>query len=160
MAFKFLFGLWVLLVPVLSSSYLSLSIISISSPLESKSVTSFNQLAKPGCGWGKMECHLGRIKGFEDYINTLRDYLLKSWSTFVSSYPPSLHAVSLTREALRNRSIRRFDANHDFVLLPYSFEENLFNEQYQYRNNFGTRLIRKLYTDDDGFNSNKVKIMG
>ncbi|OXA39966.1 hypothetical protein Fcan01_25302 [Folsomia candida] len=151
-AFKFMIGFWALLYPILSNGYLGLIITSISSPLESRSVTQFYQLTKPGCDWGKTECLTRRINGFNKYFEALRQHLFTSWRRFVITdtyqadflkkiFDPNPHA-----ERLRNQSIRRFDPTQDFVLIPYSFEENLFNKVFHGRSSFDTRVQSKVKT--------------
>lgn len=128
-AFKFLFGLWALLVPILTNGYLGLSITSISSPLESISVTKFSQLTQPGCDWNNIECPISRIEQIGKYLPILGNYWHAGKRFWNRDINPrfSNHDINLSIEALRNQSIRRFDEKQDFVLLPYSFEENIFN---------------------------------
>ncbi|OXA37321.1 hypothetical protein Fcan01_27892 [Folsomia candida] len=134
-AFQFLFGFWGLLAPTLSNGYLGLSITSISSPLESTSVTRFKQLSKPGCDWGNVECQISRIKGLKKYLAALDNHLASSLlrllydKPYMEAYRPSAHDVTCrTSEALRIQSIRRFDVRQDFVLLPYLFEDDVFDK--------------------------------
>ncbi|OXA49540.1 hypothetical protein Fcan01_15853 [Folsomia candida] len=147
--YKILLGFWILLVPILSNAYLGLSITSISSPLESKSVTSFKELAKPGCIRGNVECHISRIKVFHKYTQVLNRYLFAAWGRLVYTSPninPFLvFNISQATEALRNTSMRRFDVNQDFVLLPYSLEVNISSRKYATRNNFYDGLETRLY---------------
>lgn len=49
-----------------------------------------------------------------------------------------------TLNALQNQSIRRFDANKDFAVLPYSFEENPFSNILQPRSSFDIELAATL----------------
>lgn len=129
-SFKFLIGFWLLLVPILTNGYVGLSITTISSPLEAKSVTTFNQLTKPGCEEANTECHISRIK----------------------RYTAALNIYSTMSEILKldvgktDKYIRKFDVNHDFVLLAYSLNENILakNLVFNIKSNFVARLLAEL----------------
>lgn len=149
-AFKFLFGLWLLLVPILTNGYLGLSITEISSPLESRSVTRFDQLSQPGCKPANNECHISRIKKFHKSLKALWKHWDTSWrrATYIEPFwvanRPTIEDLLRTATALRNQSIRKFDLNQDFVLLPYSLDENLFSNLLDHGNNFDRQLKVKL----------------
>ncbi|OXA42010.1 hypothetical protein Fcan01_23036 [Folsomia candida] len=124
--FRLLFGFYLLLIATLTNGYLGLSIIPLSAPLKSKSVTQFHQLAKPACfcNVGDMKCHIERSKGFMQYDDLVFDHIL-TMGTIISLYDRLGSEYPNTDEmlvAVQNKSIRGFDANEDFILMPYSIE--------------------------------------
>lgn len=146
-AFKFLFLFFVLLVPVLTTGYLGLSITSISSPLESRSMTKFDQLTKTGCEVGNTDCYISRLTKYTKYTDALAWYWIKSMRRFVypsASWRSSIDDVIRSLEALRNTSVRGFDPDSDFVILPQSFEENVFNVLSDSGSAFVTTIYSKL----------------
>ncbi|OXA49618.1 hypothetical protein Fcan01_15869 [Folsomia candida] len=154
--YKILFGFWMLLLQILTNSYIGLSVTSISAPLESKSVTRYEQLTKPGCQWNDMKCHMNRIKEFRQYINYWERADVNDEAYWVDFYANLGMTFTFDRnrtlEALRNKSIRRFDINRDFVLLPYSIEENISKEKltdndFYYRlESYLTDMVSKFLT--------------
>ncbi|OXA47815.1 hypothetical protein Fcan01_17128 [Folsomia candida] len=134
--FRILLGIWMLFLQILTNGYLGLSITSISAPLESTSVTRYDQLAKPGCDWGNTKCYIDRLRGLDRYLDILYNHVEvlwqrsqkddAHWAAVYANYGDTFtYDRNRTLEAVRNQSIRKFDAKEDFVLLPYPVEENM-----------------------------------
>lgn len=134
--FRVLTGIWVLVSIILTNAYLGLSITSISAPLESKSVTRFEQLAKPGCIWEDVKCHLDRIQVLDQYIYNVNYHIRVFWEKSQGSeaFWKDLYQEygmvfpddrNITLELVRNKSVRKFDVDKDYILLPYSIELNI-----------------------------------
>lgn len=133
--FRIMLGFLLLLIQVLTNGYLGLSITSISAPLAAISVTRFHQLAKPGCDTGNRKCQLDRLKRYNTYMRMVDDHArifyqrsLNTESYWVKAHEEYNRRTKLNRnrtlERLREQSIRKFDSNKDFVLLPYSLLDN------------------------------------
>ncbi|OXA49341.1 hypothetical protein Fcan01_15871 [Folsomia candida] len=153
--FRILFGFWMLLLQIFTNGYIGLSVTSISAPLESKSVTRFEQLTKPGCELNDLNCHIDRIKGFHQYITLITRHVGVTWqkaeindeaywAEFYAAYGETFtFDRNRTLEAVRDQSHRIFDDKTDFVLLPYSVEENI-SKRYVTVNDFYSRLYEYL----------------
>ncbi|OXA36970.1 hypothetical protein Fcan01_28271 [Folsomia candida] len=146
LAIRILLGNSILLFQIMSNAYLGTAITAISAPLESKSVTHFEQLAKPGCEWGNEKCHVARLKGFKKYVELIYNHVEVVWdrNKHDDAYYVGLgikfdHDRNRTLETLRNHTIRGFDIDADFVLLPYSIEANVSKKKLT-RNNFYKEL--------------------
>lgn len=134
--FRIMVGIWMLVQLVLTNGYLGLNITSLSAPLEAKSVTQFGQLAKPGCASGNDKCHIDRLNRLNQYIASIDNHVQVFWqrSAHDESYWleqientgwPLTYDRNNTLESIRNQSIRKFDGNTDFILLPYSVETDM-----------------------------------
>lgn len=132
--FRVLISCFTLVSIILSNLYLGLSITSISAPLESKSITQFAHLAKPGCSWGNVTCYLQRLGGLDHYIQSInyhvkvfRERLIQDdafWKEVYESFGEVFPSDrNKTWETVLRNSIRRVDIDSDFILLPYSIEQ-------------------------------------
>ncbi|OXA40885.1 hypothetical protein Fcan01_24252 [Folsomia candida] len=128
--FRVLFGVWMLLLIVLTNSYVGVNIKSISAPLEDKSVTRFEQLSMAGCTWNDIKCYVARFNNTSNYYNNIEDHngvlisyrtkeLDPTFPTFIFMRNVSMD-VSVMLGRIKNSSIRSFDEDNDFILFPYS----------------------------------------
>lgn len=127
--FRILFGIWMMLLLILTNGYLGLSIKSISANLEAKSVTRFDQLAKPGCS--NVTCQLDRLSNLWMYYLCMQRHFsaLLNWKTRLITgilgellFPSN---PNLTLAVLTNRTIRKFDDSQDFTILPYELDYDI-----------------------------------
>ncbi|OXA38329.1 hypothetical protein Fcan01_26810 [Folsomia candida] len=133
--FRVSIGCFALVSIILTNLYLGLCITSISAPLESKSVTQFHHLSKPGCENGRIKCTLRRLRAWDQYISSVdyhaqvfwqrlqydEEYLKELYEDNGEVFPANRNN---TYDSVRSRSIRKRDINRDFTLLPYSIELN------------------------------------
>ncbi|OXA42838.1 hypothetical protein Fcan01_22407 [Folsomia candida] len=134
--FRIIFGIWMLLLLILTNGYLGLSIKSITANLEAKSVSRFDQLTKPGCSLGNVKCYLDRLAGVGGYntaVGKHRDVVMarKSstpYSLLILQVLGSPTDSNVTLAMLANLSIRKFDDSQDFTLLSHSLDLDISKE--------------------------------
>ncbi|OXA42012.1 hypothetical protein Fcan01_23034 [Folsomia candida] len=174
--FRIQFGVLMLLIPILTNGYLGLSITSISASLEHISVTRFDQLSKPVCNGDNGKCHIDRLKRFEKYLETIEKHMQIISLRRFFDYKGLLkffkgdrtNSINKTFESIINKSVRRFDVNSDFVLLPYPIEidvakyqigPNVFYNRLLFRLRETTKIVLTLFESSGKISKDSIHAM-